>query len=143
MDPISLTASVITVLGLIHKLSMTCLDFHSKVKSARRNVDHIMDELNLLRSVLEGLARIIPMKEQESTNFCDLVTIAAPYGPLWSCHTELEELEGELSTATSTDSKFGISSVSWALKEKEINRRLGRISTAKQSLQLAMTVDHT
>lgn len=143
MDPLSLTASIITVLHLAHRVSILCLNFHSSIKSARKDFDRIIEEVNSLRSVLEGFARLVSHEEQDSINLQDLEAVAAPDGPLSKCRIELEELEAELHSAKSPNSKFGIRSISWTLKEKDVNRRLDRIDRAKQALQLAIALDQT
>jgi len=137
MDPLSITASLIAVLGLAHKISILCLDLHS-FKSARQELNQILNEVESLRAILQGLARL---ESGQSSNF---ETVNKSDGPLARCRTELENMLEDLQKLKSSfNSRFGLDTISWALNEKDLARRLDRLGRAKQDLQLALSIDQT
>jgi hypothetical protein len=136
MDPLSITASVIAVLGLAHKISILCLDLHS-LKSARQELNRVLDEVESLRTILQGLARL---ESGQSSNF---KTVNKSDGPLARCQTELQNLLADLQKLKLSNSRFGLDTIVWALNEKDLARSLDRLGRAKQDLQLALSVDQT
>lgn len=56
MDPLSITASCLTLVGTITKLSTTLIVFVKSVRGARSDLDTISRELHSLQTVLELLA---------------------------------------------------------------------------------------
>lgn len=143
MDPLSVTASVIAVLGLAHKITTLCLELRS-LKSARQDLARILDEVESLRAILEGLARLAPSdNEQHTPALPDFETINKPNGPLATCRVELESLQTELQKIKSSDSRFGMKMISWALNEKDLARRLDRLSRVRGTLQLSLALDQT
>ena len=143
MDPLSVTASLITVLGLAHKITTLCLGLHS-LKESQQELSRILDEVESLRTILERLARLASSKDgQEEAILPNFAAVNEPNGPLANCRTELENLHVELKKVSSSASRFGMQKISWALNEKDITRRLEKVSKAKDTLQLFLAVDHT
>ncbi|KAF2175540.1 hypothetical protein K469DRAFT_679796 [Zopfia rhizophila CBS 207.26] len=141
MDPLSVTASIVTVIHLATKITTQCWDLHSEFKSARKDIDRIIDETNTVREVLERLARLVDDIDRDGdSRLSDFDVIVAPNGPFLKCHAELSSLKAELRNATSSNFKLGFL---WSLKGKDVARRLDRISRIKQDLQLALTTDQT
>lgn len=144
MDPLSVTASIITVLHLTHQIGVLCLDLRSKFKNARQEIDQILDEISSLRTVLEGLARLGTAEDQDDdSSVRKLDSITKADGPLMKCSVELQELADELKKANQSNLKSSIQALSWTFKEKDVSRRLHRIDRLKETLQLALSVDQT
>ncbi|KAF2121937.1 hypothetical protein BDV96DRAFT_134213 [Lophiotrema nucula] len=140
MDPLSVAASIITIVQVANAITIICLDASSKSNSARLNIRRILDDVNSLRTVLEGLACLVADgHEKSATDLPNLQALATKDGPLSRCKTELEELQAELQKAVNT--KTGM--ITWIFREKEVNARLERVSRVRQSLQLALTTDQT
>lgn len=138
MDPLSVTASIIAVLGLAHKMTTLCTELHS-LKGTRQDSTRILDEVKSLRAVLERLARLA--SDPNNSSSIDFETINKPNGPVAKCLEELERLQEDLQKVS--NSRFGVPIVSRALKEKGLECRLNRLSRAKQMLQLSLAVDQT
>ncbi|PSN62652.1 hypothetical protein BS50DRAFT_447368, partial [Corynespora cassiicola Philippines] len=129
MDPLSITASIITLLQLTHNISILCLDLHSTTKTAKQDILGATEEVKTLRSVLESLAVLT----SNSSAFANLEKLAGEDGALTRCKTELEGLSDELAALK----KDGIASkIQWVLKEKGILGRLDNISKLKAQLRL-------
>ncbi|KAF2868918.1 hypothetical protein BDV95DRAFT_106681 [Massariosphaeria phaeospora] len=142
MDPFSLTASVIAVLQLTHKVSALCLNLHTSI-SARKEIGRIFDEVDALRDTLQGLARLSSTQDGPATDSINLDAINNLNGPLVKCKAELESLDAELQKVKLTNTKLGFKTISWLLKEKDVACRLERLSRARQTVQLSLAVDQT
>ncbi|KAF2738331.1 hypothetical protein EJ04DRAFT_588089 [Polyplosphaeria fusca] len=140
MDALSVTASIITVVQLAKSVTVLCFDAASKLKSVRKDIHHIVEEIISLRTVLEGLNRLVSNDSNPlSANRANFETVASAIAPLARCRIELQGIESELGKLIK--SKSG--PTSWIFKEKDIMARLDRISAVKHTLQLALVVDQT
>lgn len=146
MDPFSLTAGVIAVLQLANKVIALCLNLHSSL-NARKELDLIVDEVDSLRNILQKLARLegkVRVNDSDSdSDPANIETTNSCRGPLSICCSELESLYKELDKAKSSGFKFGARAIAWIMKEKELEGRLKRLSRAKQTLQLSLSLDQT
>jgi hypothetical protein len=137
MDPFSLTAGVIAVLQLANKVISLCLNLHSSFGS-RKELDLIVDEIHSLRDILQRLARL---KLQDNDSDCTGTEgTSSRRGPLSICSSELDSFHKDLLKAKSSGL---VRTIAWIVKEKELEGRLGRLSRAKQTLQLSLSLDQT
>lgn len=136
MDPFSIAASVIAVLQLSGKISSLCFDLYTSF-GARKELGQIIDEVESLRGILQKLARI-PIDESSYAQVCADSSLSKSIA---DCHDELKTLESELENIR-TSRVPGLGST-WLRKEKEVARRLERLSRVKHTLQLCLTTDHT
>ncbi|KAF2675916.1 ankyrin [Lentithecium fluviatile CBS 122367] len=142
MDPFSLTAGVIAVLQLANKVISLCLNLQSSL-SARKELDLIMDEVDALRDILQRLARLGGKVQADGSDPAYIETVNTRRGPLAICCSELESLQNELNKVKSPGFKFGAKAIAWVMKEKELKGRLKRLSRAKQTLQMSLSLDQT
>ncbi|KAF1977160.1 hypothetical protein BU23DRAFT_377125, partial [Bimuria novae-zelandiae CBS 107.79] len=139
MEPLGAVASVITLLQLIHKVTILCLDARSRFKNATPDLVQLINGVKALRGILEGL---LDLNVQDQTHLRQLKALASSHGLLTTYSTELGDLERWLQKALlSNGSTFG--ALKWTLQEKEINRRLHPISRLKSTLQLGLSIDNT
>jgi hypothetical protein len=110
MDPLSLTASLIAVLQISGSIISSLYVYHSSAKSAGKEAARMIDEVNSLRGVLEGLLRAVDEDGTDNndapgagngngggaTRLRTLQQLAAPGGELERCRAELEALQAQL-----------------------------------------------
>lgn len=141
MDPVGAAASIITLLQLTHKISILCLDIHARVKSAGPDIVRLTDEIKTLRSLLETLSGLASNTRHREPSRLEAVAKAEPI--LAPCETELEDIEKWLRKVLKSSSQSPLGAIQWALKEKDVLRRLDNISRLKSTLQLALALDQT
>jgi len=71
MDPLSLTASIITVIELSGAVVRICYNFRKSVKGASGEAAKITKELNALHNVLEQLLEFAESEERAGTSRLD------------------------------------------------------------------------
>lgn len=137
MDPIGLVGTLIAIAQISSKLVSVCYEYRSSVKGSRREISSILDEIIVVRTLVE---RLIDIAEQsEDVALPSLKTVNGANAPLQSC---LEEL-GDLKSALKLDRNFKSRSVAllWPLKKKEVEGRLAALGRIKATLQLAVGAD--
>jgi hypothetical protein len=142
MDPLSLTASIIAIVQLANKIITLGLDLHASLKVGK-DLDRIVDEVDSLRGILQRLARLAQTEAHNNTSTTPVFgTIFDQNGALATCRSELTCLEAELLKAKSSHSRFGLDAVKRIGMGKELESRLEKLSRAKQTLQLSLTLDN-
>jgi hypothetical protein len=171
MDPLSLTASLIAVLQISGSLISSLYAYHNSAKAAAKEAARIIDEVNSLRCVLEGLLRAVGGGEDSSRDgdsgeeddgrdtsaarLCTFRQLAAPGGELERCRADLEVLQAQL--GVSEDGRLGDvareggaarwkalkQALLWPLKEADVHRVLENLQRAKGTLGLALAADQT
>lgn len=58
MDPLSISASIIALIGATHEIVTICYNYAAAAKGAPWALSRMIDELNNLRSVLESIERL-------------------------------------------------------------------------------------
>ncbi|KAF2000431.1 hypothetical protein P154DRAFT_598895 [Amniculicola lignicola CBS 123094] len=142
MEVLGATASIIAILHVTHRVTTYCLDIHSTIKRARPQITRVLNEVNSLRTILEGLA-CLDDGDDSSSSLVHLKAILSPGGLFDGCSSQLKELEAELGKFASSKTKSDHKVIMWALKEKDINACLERILRVNQSLQSALNLDQT
>jgi len=101
MDPLSLTASIITVIELSGAVVRICYNFRKSVKGASGEAAKITKELNALHNVLEQLLEFAESEERAGTSrLSSLSSLTKLDGPLARCQGELEILGQKLKPET-------------------------------------------
>ncbi|KAL8956660.1 MAG: hypothetical protein Q9193_005878 [Seirophora villosa] len=151
MDPLSITASIITVLHVANKAIKFLLRLHNAPQARQE----LVTELRRTRDVLEDLAKLASETEEENdpaTNSM-LPTLnrltKADSSPLAGCRQEIEALSTklaptDLATEGSKVTKRKMQQAFiWAFGEKEISKVLSRLEGLRQQLSHALEVDQT
>ncbi|KAL9023502.1 MAG: hypothetical protein Q9196_007161, partial [Gyalolechia fulgens] len=149
MDPLSISASVITLIGATHEIVTICYNYAAAAKGAPWALSKMIDELNNLRRVLESTERL-----SRNEDDADPATIRRLEHIRQLCDTkdgsitkELESLKKKLRPPkwANTDGSRRqalMKSLIWPLKEREAEKTLQNIERMKSTLQLALTADH-
>lgn len=153
MDPLSITASIITVLEVTSKVLSICYEYKLAISNASKNSSRVIEEVVSLRNVLETLAQLAEKVESADstaeTRLPALKLLSEPReGPLAKCLAELEALKQELAPLNLNGQprpkrKALIGTLGWPLKEKDTIKSLQNIERFKATLALAITADQT
>lgn len=143
MEPLEAAASIITLLQLMHKVTLLCLDARSCIRNATPDLLQLINEIKALCEMLENFLDLTSQRHmQGQTRLRQLEALAKSDSLLEACSTELEELELWLQRILACNgSMFG--ALKWTLQEKDITRRLHAISRLKSTLQLGLSLDNT
>jgi hypothetical protein len=142
MDPLSLTASIITVIQLTGSVVSAVYNYRKSVKNAPEDAAKIIQDLTGLSHILEKLLQVIEKERSTTvTRLASLEGLAKPDGSLESCQKILERLNAKLQPENGW--RAVKQSLIWPLKQKYVKSTLDEIATAKASLGLALTVDQT
>ena len=135
-DPLSITASIITVVQLAGSITSFCLSCREATKAEDGIIQQILDELKGLTDVLGPLARIAKDHDTETKS---LGALANPGGSLDECRVLLEALQTELESVIAAQGVKKLGKIlGWPIKEKEVKTLLERLSQRKSTLALAL-----
>lgn len=148
MDPLSITASVITVIGLAGKIISLCQGYVNTMKGAPSDLRIIMVETGSLKSVVTSLEFLL--SSWGPGNMLHIVkSLEGSEGPLEASRKALVALEKLFPPATdhnATGTKRRATSISyaklaWPFKEEKARKILNDIARYKATISLALTTD--
>ena len=146
MDPLSITGSIVTLIGATHKVISICQNYKAAIKGAEWELPRIIEEVESLRGVLQGLERLAKQAENadpaamsqlpQLSRLCDPKT-----GIFALCLSELQTLERKLippGWTGESESKLRklIQALGWPLKKSFVKETLGNLERFKASLNL-------
>ncbi|KAF2463616.1 ankyrin, partial [Lindgomyces ingoldianus] len=136
MDPLSVTASIITVL----QLSAKVLAYLSDVKDAPKDRTHCEAEISNIRNLLCSLRDHVQKGDPNQPWYTDVGALAASNGPLDQFKQALKALQSKM-TDGGRLKKAGEALV-WRFKKDEIASILDRIERLKTLVEIALQIDH-
>lgn len=148
MDPLSITASIIAVIGLAHRIISLCQGYVAKMKDAPSDLRAIIVKANSLKSVVTSLEYFL--STWGTGNMLHIVkSLEGPEGPLEASRKALVALEKLFPSAVDpnvTKAKRRATSISyaklaWPLKEEKARKILKNIDSYHASISLALTTD--
>ena len=135
MDPLSVTASVISVLQAAEAVILICCDYRSSVKGSSWEVSRILEDTRSLRSILRNLEGLVYEAETagsaEQSRLPALRSLCDPdTGILSSCYAELERLKRKLappgwSGPAGSKRRGLVEALSWPLQKERYREGLG------------------
>ncbi|KAI9881492.1 MAG: hypothetical protein M1830_000055 [Pleopsidium flavum] len=135
-DPLSITASIITVLQLAGSVATLCLTYRDATKSKDGVLHQLLDELKGLTNILDPLAKFA---KDHGGGTRSLEALNEPEGALDECRVLLEKLQTELESFVDAQGVKKLSKILvWPIKEKEVQSLLKRLSQRKSTLALAL-----
>ncbi len=148
MDPLSITTSIVTLIGATRDVISICQNYRAAVKGADWELPRLVEEVESLRRVLQDLERLAKQAENadpaavsqlpQLRSFCDPKT-----GTFALCLSELQTLERKLipprwgGESGSRRSKI-TQAVSWPLKKAFVKETLENLGRFKATLNLAL-----
>lgn len=148
MDPLSITASVVTLIDATSKVVSICQDYNAAVKGTDWELPRIIEEVKSLRDVLQDLERLAKLAENADPTavnrlpqlrlFCDPKT-----GTLALCLSEIQILEQKLmpprwSGESGSKRRKLIQVLRWPLKRNFVKKTLENLERFKATLNLAL-----
>ncbi|KAL9633865.1 MAG: hypothetical protein Q9204_003224, partial [Flavoplaca sp. TL-2023a] len=153
MEPLSVTASVITVLQAAEAVISVCCNYRSAVAGSSWEVPRILEATRNLRNVLRILEEIADKAETRAKGgVSDLPALAEPCNPktgsLVQCLEILLSLEKRLTPPSWSGPKGSkrsnmVQALTWPLKKAETEKILEKIEGFKSTLNLAVSLDQT
>ena len=151
MDPLSVTASVISVIKAAQEVISICCDYRSSVKGSSWEVSRILQDTRSLRDILQNLEGLVYEAETagsaEQSRLPALRSLCDPdTGILSSCYAELEKLTRKLappgwSGPTGSKRRGLLEALSWPLKKKDTEKVLDIITRYKDTISVAVHAD--
>ena len=139
MDPISITASIVGILGAAAKLCALLSAVVSNVNGAPRAAERVLVEVFDITTCLAQLQEYLLVPRAGSRSRKGLIMVEQVQVTLANTVIAFSELE-RLVDSMKLNQPMGISSkVKFALKESSINKILHRLQSSKATLNLILT----
>ncbi|KAL4961575.1 uncharacterized protein BDV14DRAFT_203609 [Aspergillus stella-maris] len=155
MDPISVTASIITLFQAANAVLAVCYNYQSFSGGSSSGLSTLIIEVRSLRDVLESVVRLVSdeNKGKVTDRLPTLRILCQPSGPLATGLEKLETLERRLTPSNYHQNVDGArpfsrrhklwQALSWPLKEAESQKLIEEIAVLRSTLSLAMETDQT
>ena len=140
MDPLSVTASIVGILGAATKVSSVLSTFVQNAKGAPKLAQTVLAEVNGLSTVLGHLQTYILGLDTSSNSRTSLILVEQVIVTLADCVTTFSELEAVLGTARMESELRILDRVKWATKESKVADIQGKLQSNKSSLTLMLTI---
>lgn len=151
MEPLSVTASVLSVIQAAEAVISICCNYRLSVKGSSWEVSRILEDTRSLRSILRNLEELAYKAETsgsaEESRLPALKSLCNPEtGILSSCDTELGKLKRKLappgwSGPAGSKRRGLVEALSWPLKKKDTEKVLDSITRYKDTIRLAIQAD--
>ncbi|KAL9601093.1 MAG: hypothetical protein Q9179_002981 [Wetmoreana sp. 5 TL-2023] len=139
MDPISVAASILGLLGAAAKVSEVLSDFVKGVKDAPRLAHRVSTEVEDLTLCFRRLQTLITSEGLGRRSRAAMITIDQLLIVLTHCVVTFSELEAVLDGLKTRNPIFVSARLRWVAKEQTISRLLQRLQSSKASLNLVLT----
>lgn len=146
MDPLSISASVITILQTTTAIISVCYNVRAALRNEPWSLTRIITELKAFRSILESLEELVQGLNQPQSSgrgrIFELIS-SSDNGPLVICQRELDILDKKLRVASHTETNLSkrkavLQALRWQLRDKDAKACLERIERCKTTLSLAL-----
>ena len=139
MDPLSVSASIIGILGAAAKVSSVLITFVKNTKAAPKLAQTVLADVNGLSTVLSHLQTYLLGTVSPTRSRASLILVEQVLVTLAECVTTFSELEDVLGT-TKHDAGMATHRMEWATKESKVAEIQGRLQSNKSSLTLMLTI---
>jgi hypothetical protein len=148
MDPLSIAAGVIAILGLAEKIISSCKSYLSSIRDAPSDLRSILIEVSSLKSILDNL-QFLATHGADGDHSQTLQDLNGPDGPIHGCWEALAKLENLFPPTTvpgSTATKrrainISLANLAWPFKKRHAAEFLGQIRLHKSTISLSLTSD--
>jgi hypothetical protein len=141
MDGLGAAAGVIQVIQISAQVFDSCRTYYLQVKSARKEIQRLRDEVISLQDVLANVADLAD--SAGSAKLSTLALLDQADGPIAQCHKELSTLAEKLDLAQGKDEMkaFGLRALKWPFSSKDVDKAISDIERYKASFDIALSVD--
>jgi hypothetical protein len=136
MDPLSVTASIISVLQLTSKF----IEYLDSVKDAPKDRANLVDEASNLNALLRKLRYRVELAHSNEPWYNEAKLLAIQNGPLDQYRVILQQLY-EKAIATGSLGKL-CHALLWKFNKPEIENMIWKIERLKNHIHLALDIDH-
>lgn len=140
MDPLSVSASIIGILGAAAKVSSVLISFVQNTKAAPKLAQTVLSEVNGLSAILTHLQTYLLGAANPSRSRASLILVEQVIVTLTESVTTFSELEDALGTSKIDAEMGALDRVRWAMKESKISEIQGRLQSNKTSLNLMLNI---
>lgn len=140
MDPISVAASIVGLLGAASTISSFLVTLIHTAKGAPKLAKSVLLEVNALSLCLTQLQDFLFKSRVYPRSQSRLVLVDQIVVTLTACIITFADLEKIASTTQENRPLFGSIKIRWALKEKTISRLLAQLQSSKTSLTLMLAI---
>lgn len=140
MDPLSVSASLLGVLGAAQQVSSFLITFTKGVRSAPKLAQIVLAEVTSTTAILSQLQTFLLGTVAASKAGASLILVEQVIVVLTECVKTFSELEDVLGTSEDAEQLHGMDRVKWALKEPKISSIQQRLQSNKINLTLMLTV---
>lgn len=154
MDPLSATASAITLLQVTTELVKVTRKYYKNVKNAPKEIADLIDQLNLFTAVLDRLKETSEKADatspahiaangsnsnsQTAGRLPLLKRMLQEDGPLFICYQEMLTFKRKLSADQSRLRK----SLKWPFEKDEVGSAVARLRNLQSALETAIVSDN-
>ena len=138
-DPLSIATGVIGVVTAASQITNLLIKFTEANKNAPAHAQHIITEVNDIRSIISQLQSYIDAREATDSSRTSLLKIDQLVAILSGCVLTFSELEKLLDQMKVEDMAI-LDRVKWVRKETEILRLVQRLQNHKVSLSLMLNI---
>ncbi|KAL8662681.1 MAG: hypothetical protein Q9202_004465, partial [Teloschistes flavicans] len=138
MDPISVAASILGLLGAAAKVSEVLANFIKAVKDAPKLARRVFSEVEDLTLCFERIQEFVNSEATVNSSRAAMITVDQLLIVLTNCVTTFSELENALGGLTPKSFSVNIR-LRWITKEHNISKLLQRLLSSKASLNLILT----
>lgn len=136
VDPLSITASIITVI----QLSSEVVIYISGVSGATKERKRLRDEIRACESILVHLQDDVEGSDEENTWLETIKALEGPNAPLGRLQDAFSIVKAKLEPKNGLEKAF--TSLIWPFKEKEVDRIIATIEREKTLLNLAASTNN-
>lgn len=140
MDPLSITASILGLLGATHKVSSLLTTLVVKAKEVPRQAENVLLEVNEIKACLAQLQILLSKSMLTSNSHAKLLMVDQIIVTLTTCVMTFSELEEIVTSLLANRPLRTSTEVRWAMKEQKISRLLLRLQSSKASLNFMLTI---
>ena len=136
MEAIGAVANIIALVDLSAKVAKVCFQYSKEVSSARTDIERLRRQAEHLEITLKAAQRLVEENQTSS-----LPTSQALISTFKSCKNELERTLKKLQPSPMR--RYGIRSLKWPFKSKEIDQLLDCLKDYEGSILTGLQVDQT
>jgi hypothetical protein len=140
MDPLSVSAAIIGVLGAAASVSSLLITFTKNTRGAPKLARNVLADVTGLSAILSQLQSFLLGTTKASKSRASLILVEQVIVSLTECVTTFSELEKILGTSTPDEDMSPLDRVKWAMKESKILDIQRRLQSNKSSLTLMLTI---
>ena len=139
MDPLSIAASVVGLLGATAKVSTVLYDFFRDLKDVPKVARRILQEVSDISTCLAQLQAFLIGTKAGSRSRTALIMVEQVVVVLTSCVMTFSELEETLESLGDDTPKQFSKRIAWFRKEPKVETLCQQLNSSKMSLSLLLT----